>query len=453
MIRRATTLKEIRQALDPRPLEMVELSAFFEETSDARDLHLGRRHVIAGFLDRNEKVKVLFFGHGGTGKSTELTKLQEELAGKFLFVNLNVAKEVQPSQVTIENLLVLIVEAVARQCRENLTIDLNEKTLQAVYHWFSETFKTEDTTSGAEIKAGAGISTKDALWGKLLGVGASLTADIRSGSKTVHRTITKENKRLAELSHHCNLLISEACLSARSKSRELVLVVESLDKAPICVGEEVFIHNSGPLADLSCKCVFAAPIWLLCNPRASAIDAPFKKTILPMIKVRNVDGTPDNAGREVIKSILGKRMDLQQLVDGGGDGKAIGLAIDMTGGVLRHLFDVLLTAAATAEYALLRKRRAAPVIVEDDVRYALDQLKSDLIRRLGVLGLPEEYQKKDITTQSMLDRLREIVKAPCKLDSDQINLLLIEAHAVVEYNGSGWHAAHPLIAEYISSLP
>lgn len=450
MIRYATTMKGIKQALYPNPLEMDELPDFFEETTAARDPHLSRRYVMAQDLESDDNVKVLLFGHTGCGKSTELTKLQEEQEKRFCFINLNVQKEVQPSQVSIENLLVLIVEAVVRQSKERLGLELNEHTLKNIYEWFREAFDIKEDDLRYGLETGADASTKNTVWGRFLGLGAYLRADIKAGSHSIHRTITRENRRLTELSHQCNLLIKEGCIGAKKKDRQLVLIVENLDKTPIAVAEEIFIHNPAPLADLACKCIFTAPIWLLCNPRSTTLDAPFRRTTLPMIKVTDIKGNPCTEGRDVIKAMLRRRMDVASLVDGAEDGEAIELAIVKTGGVLRHLFDVLVTAAATTDYAVMQGRREDAVILKEDVRYGLDQLKSELVRRLGVVGLPEEYQKAKISTQDMLNHLRKLVKHPRRLDSDLVNLLLLEAHAVIEYNGEGWHAAHPLIAEYIS---
>jgi hypothetical protein len=33
-----------------------------------------------------------------------------------------------------------------------------------------------------------------------------------------------------------------------------------------------------------------------------------------------------------------------------------------------------------------------------------------------------------------------------------VNLLLLQSHALVEYNGEQWHRVHPLVAEHIEML-
>lgn len=51
-------------------------------------------------LQRGEPVRILFSGHTGCGKSTELNKLCEELAGSFFVVKVSTSKIVQPTDLT-----------------------------------------------------------------------------------------------------------------------------------------------------------------------------------------------------------------------------------------------------------------------------------------------------------------------------------------------------------------
>jgi hypothetical protein len=444
-IRYASDLNTVKIALSPAPLLLSELE-FFHETSDARDPRLVRRDQIFEHLQTESNTKILLTGHAGCGKSTELVKFQEEHRDKFAFVSFSLIEEAQLSHASIEAILVLIVEKLVREIYETLNLKLNEETLNAVHEWFSEAFEIKENDLKYTGQIGVGADTQNTLWGKLLGVGAYLKADIRTGSHTLHRSITKENRRLSELAYQCNLLIKDAGVAVRKElKRELVLIIEDLDKVELQAADEILIQNPAPIADLACKAIYTAPLWLLCTPRSNVLDSLFKKVNLPMIKVKEKNGEPCEQGRGALKEILRRRMDLDQLVEE----EALDLAIEQTGGVLRHLFDVLITAASTAKQGVLREARSEERILLADVRYGLDQLKSELVRRIGVFGLPKEYQSEQLTVENMYARLREIVGQPCKLQSDFINLLLMQAHAIIEYNGAGWHCIHPLIAEYL----
>lgn len=450
-LERATNLKEIMKSLQPSPLTLEDLPDFFEETSDARDPHLVRRDDVFDRLGTGDNVKILLTGHAGCGKSTELTKFQEEHGKEYAVVSFSLIEEAQLSQASIEVLLVLIVDTLVKYVGSVLNVKLSEDALKSVYDWFSEAFDIKEKDLRYEAEAGIDADTRATFWGRLLGVGGYIKADIKSGSNTLHRKITKENRRLSELAYYCGLVVKEARLSIREQlkpKRDLLLVIEDLDKVPIQAATEIFIQNPAPIAELPCKAIYTAPLSLLCSPRSTVLDPLFKKVTVPMIKTEEQDGRPSARGVKTLKDILARRMDLQLIEE-----NALDLAIQKTGGVLRHLFDALTTAASTASQAVRRGSRSREVIGESDVRYGLDQLRSELVRRIGVLGLPEEYRDASVTVEAMYDRLRELSKRPRRLESDPVSLLLLQAHAVIEYNGQGWHRVHPLIAEHLETRP
>lgn len=444
-MKRATTLAEIKRSLNPKPLKLEELDDFFVETSDVRDPHLSRRDEIYERLDIEPNTKVLLAGHAGSGKSTELVKFQAEHADRYAFVQISMIEDGEPGNATVEVLLVLIVEAVLRKM-DSRGIELSEKTLASVYGWFDETFQVKQKDLQYTGSIGGGIDSGSSIWGKLLGITAYLKADIKTGSGVLSKTITRENKRLPQLAHHCGLLIKEAQLALRNGNQELLLIIEDLDKVTVGEADEIFIENPAALANLPAKAIFTAPISLLCNPRAVVLEPHFVVETLPMIKVEEQNGKPYKAGQKVIENILGQRVDLEASIDR----RALKLGITKTGGVLRHLFLVLQQAATSAGQAIRRGKRENERITEADVRYGLNRLKSDLLRRIGVMGLPKEFE--GISTEDLYERLKELVGKPQRVASDKVNLLLLQSHALVEYNGEQWHRVHPLVAEHIEML-
>ena len=143
----------------------------------------------------------------------------------------------------------------------------------------------------------------------------------------------------------------------------------------------------------------------------------------------------------MITEILDQRVDLAQCIDT----DALELAIAKTGGVLRHLFTVLQQATTAASQSAVQSER----IAKAHVRYGLNRLKGDLLRRIGVMGLPEDFE--GITTAQLYERLDELTGQPQRVTSDRINLLLLQAHALIEYNGDQWHRVHPLVAEHVEA--
>lgn len=441
-MKRATTLAEIKRSLNPKPLKPEELDDFFVETSDARDPFLSRRDEIYERLDAEPNAKVLLAGHAGSGKSTELVKFQAEHHEDYVFVQLSMTEDGEIGNASVEVLLVLIVEAILRAMKTR-GVELSEQTLRSVHGWFDEAFQVKEVDLKYTGSVGGGIDSGESFWGKLLGITAFLKADIRTGSGVLSKTITRENKRLSQLAYQCGLIIKEAQLALRDRGQELLLITEDLDKVTVGEADDIFVENPAALANLPTKAIFTAPIFLLCNPRAVALESHFVVVTLPMIKVEDPKGKRDTHGWKVIEKILAQRVDLKEWVDR----KALMLAITKTGGVLRHLFLVLQQAATSAGQAVRRGKRQQKRITESDVRYGLNRLKSDLLRRIGVMGLPKEFE--GITTEHLYQRLEELAGKPQRVASDKVNLLLLQAHALIEYNGDQWHRVHPLVAEHI----
>ncbi|NJL28223.1 MAG: AAA family ATPase [Thermoanaerobaculia bacterium] len=436
------TLAELRRALDPKPLRLDQLDQYFVETGDARDAKVSRRHEIAERLAAGTSKKVLLAGHAGTGKSTELVKLRAEHKDRFTFVELSITTDGDPGKVNTEGLLVLIAEAVLRKTHD-LRINLDEAHLEKIYGWFEQTFVSRETSSSPSGELGGGIDLQDSFLGKLLGLTATLKVGIQTGSSVVSRKVREFEHRLPELTARCGELLKEAelALSAATGTR-LVLIVEDLDKVDVEPAGRLFIENPAPLAALPVRAVFTAPIFLWCNPRAGVLESHFDKVTMPMIKVANPNGKRYLPGWETVRDILAHRVDLSACIED----KALDLAIAKTAGVLRHLFSVLNLAALAAEQDFKRGYREQERINKSDVRYGLDRLKIELIQKIGVMGLPDEF--KDIETPDLYHRLEEL-KAPKLADSDRINLLLMQAQALLEYNGKGWHRVHPLVLEHL----
>lgn len=447
---RATDLAKIQIACDPRPLTPEELPEFFVETAPARDPRSNRRFELAADLsDETEHTKVLLAGHGGSGKSTELNKFCQDHRERFFAVPFSMSREATLASITIEDLLVLVVERVLAAVNDaGLGSGLSDTTLGNVYAWFSEAFEQRETTRDSTLEAGAKAGAEESLLAKLLGLTAWIKADIRAGARVLRQTITKENRRLGELSHRCAEVLKEVTLALASgrPRRQLLIIVEDLDKASIADAERLFFDEPGPLADLPCKAVYTIPIFLTCSPRIQSLDPRFRVHTLPMIKVAGRDGAPDERGLATMREMLGRRVDLALI-----EADALDEAILKTGGVPRDLFAVMTSAASVAQQARERGERQEERILKEDVRYGLNRRKSYLLRGISVAGLPKDYGQ--ITVDQLYERLGQFGDQPIlNAKSDPVNLALMQAHALLEYNGERWYRVHPLVIEHIGTL-
>lgn len=443
----AMTLKEVKKALDPRPLRLDELDDLFVETSEARDPVINRRREIADRLAETEAVKILLAGHPGSGKSTELVKLRSEINARFAVAQLSVIEDGDPGNNTVEVVLVLIVEAVLKALAE-LDIEIPNERMRPIEQWFAKTFEVDESKLDFSGDLGGGLDAKRSVWAKMLGLTAVLKADIRAGSARLRKTVREQEHRLGELAKRCRELVQDAQLELYARGRELLLIVEDLDKAQIDEATDLFINNPIPLASLPAKAIFTAPIFLFSNTRVGIVESYFNVEFIPMIKIEDRNRKRFGVGWQIIERILAERIDLES---GLVARNAIELAIKKTGGVLRHLFQALHYAAIAADQAVQSKRRKAERITQKDVRYGLNRVRSNLVRRIGTVGLPKEFR--NITTEHLYQRLHQLRGKSDRVESDDVNLLLLQAHALVEYNGDVWHRIHPLVEEHLEEIP
>ena len=103
--------------------------------------------------------------------------------------------------------------------------------------------------------------------------------------------------------------------------------------------------------------------------------------------------------------------------------------IEKTGGSLRDLFSAISDASTRA------RRRKAAVINIEDASIALDNLESDLTRRIEVKDYPFLI--------SIINGNRRNIENREKL------LEMLTANVVMEYNRERWHNVHPLIKDFL----
>jgi hypothetical protein len=68
--------------------------------------------------DKRDPVKVLFTGHRGSGKSTELNKLATMLEDKFFIVRFSILRTLNPQDMTYVDLLLALATSLFKQATD-----------------------------------------------------------------------------------------------------------------------------------------------------------------------------------------------------------------------------------------------------------------------------------------------------------------------------------------------
>jgi len=442
----ATKLREIRNLCHPRPLKNGELNTLYVETEAARDPNCDVRQSIKSILDDAPATnRILVYGHRGCGKSTELALLAKELGDGWLCVSFSVLDELPPIGVHAEEVLFAIAHQLVESAKAAQLDSLEQdERLKKVGDWFKSITTTAESARDAQLELGAGVKAGTGGW--LLGLAdifAKFSSDIKFRSSTQTSIIEAVRKRPGDLIQQINRLLESVQEALGMQKKRLLIIVEDLDKLSIADARGVFIENSNLLTGIQANIIYTIPIFTFYSPDASAMKAAFDHDFsLPMIKVLNPDGSRAK-GFDIMKQIVHRRVDKSAIQE-----DALELLIEKTGGVLRHVFEVLQTATSMTS---LRE----PPIKRKHIEYALGRLKAEMGTQIA---LPRDQKVEGVDKVEQLydklvfctERLRE--GKPCPPTGEPVVQVLLQSCALVEYNGTRWLGVHPLVIEFLKDL-
>jgi hypothetical protein len=436
---KAATLRDIRRVCGLGPLKTPkDLAQYWVNTDGARTAQFSLRNRIRKTLEDEHDVRMLVYGHGGSGKSTELAKLVEELGGGYCPVRFSILDEMNLLAAQAEDLLLVLAERLLHQAQDG-GLTLREDMLKPVHDYFASV--TNSTTRGREagVAASAETSAGTGFFGPLLKILGAIKGEVKLNVHSTETVVAALRKRPADLLQQVNIVINTV-RQAIPGDRRLLIIIEDLDKLDIAQARRVFLENANLLAGIVADIIYTIPLPTFHSPDANILRSHFHPFGLAMIKIAE----PDNqrtAGFEVVKEIVCHRVEPSAIQP-----DALDLLIEKTGGVLQHVFEVLRNAALldTADIPLTK----------DHIAEALKYKRSEF---WSEITLPSSKPEGVNTVDELYDRLAEYAKRqlqgeknPPKVDT--INQILLRSCALVEYNGERWYGVHPLVIDNLREL-
>ncbi len=436
---KAQNLQEIRVVCRPEPLAGDQLDAFFVETDLARDPNQRTREQLMAALDVEKDMRLLFYGHGGCGKSTELNMLKKELGNRFLIVGFSALDEMNYISARAEDLILVITERILKTARE-ARLEVDDKLIEPVLKYFSET--TTRTQKGKVFGAGADVGAGGKLsLLTLLNLFTKLQAEIKLEARSEKTTVARLRKSPADLLAQANNVI-HAVQTALPEDQRLLIIVEDLDKLDLKQAYEMFVNNVRLLTGVNTSIIYTIPVFLFHSPDVNAFRHHFDDAISqPMINVMNPSNQKE-PGFETVRKIILARIEKNLIHD-----DALDLLVEKTGGVLRHAFEALHIAS--------RVSTAAAPLTADHIQYGLGRLKKEFWSQIAlpmepIPGAPESVvELYDRLTQYALDQKKGAKTIPM---ADATNQVLLRSCALVEYNGEGWFGVHPLVIDNLKRM-
>jgi hypothetical protein len=446
----ATSLADVYKTLSPEPLmTSPEIEAFYRggindvrggDKVDQMALGLGRSW-------RANFYKAFLGGHPGVGKSTEMTRLVEQVRGQFRAIRFQVTKDLDPGSFKPFDVLLLMmiraVEETAKLVSEGgAGKSLPEGLLQQVIEWFAreETTLTRSVKTGVEGSAGIGPPANSLLH-KVIGLFATVKGEIKYAADRSKEIIEYRLKRVSDLIDLVNKLLNECNHVLREATNcEWLFIGEEFDKLgiPVSLVEDFFLNYANIFGDIQAHVIFTIPIVLVYSERATQLPCPVERRhILPDTPVFDRDHKECKEGRAALREILVARVSPKLFGP-----SQMNRFIVASGGNQRDLFTMV---SQAADFSLLQ-HPVREKIGKAEADRAINQLRTDYTRKLGV----GPYDPAQLTYAQKADRLVAVYKRDPGHDiPDPVLYSLLNARAVQEFNGERWFGVHPLVVDVL----
>ena len=243
----------------------------------------------------------LFTGHIGSGKSTELFRLKDELEQQgFYVVYFESSRDLDMADIDITDILLTIVRQVSTSL-EAIDIHLRPGYFATLFEEVADFLQMPlDLSLGAELSLGIGkITAKTREAPKLR---SQLRQYLEPRASSILQSINEE-------------ILARANEQLKQRGNKgLVLIVDNLDRVdarPMPSGrsqqEYLFIDRGESLRKLNCHVVYTIPSALMFSNGYEALKnrlgGGIAPKVLPMVSVQNRDGSDNEQGMQLMRQM------------------------------------------------------------------------------------------------------------------------------------------------------
>jgi len=436
---RASNLKAAFRVCDVAPLAPTDISRYYVDLSKVRKTEaIENINTRLDFLEPAEFCSLLFTGHRGCGKSTELKRIQQKWESEFRVIYIEADKELDILDVEYTDLYLVLIKKVADELN-GLELNFDSRLLNNFESWFKEiTQETEQTVERSvsiDANAEVGINNINPIpfipipfISKLLG---KILAQIKGADKqrkTIRQNLQKD---LGRLKADINLLLGDAFVKLRENYREyqkgFLIIFDNLDRVPPNVAKHLFCDYAAQLKSLECTIIYTAPISIVYseNNLSNSFDIP---NIVPMVNI--YEYTPDNDnlnhnqdGLAAISNVIEQRVDVDAVFE---SRQLLTELAQASGGHIRQLMQIASQAFLTSA------TRGHSKVNADDINYAIKQEQFNFERSISLdkyFALAAVCVNKDVP-------------------KDDIGRLMLFNLWVLEYNGKNrWNYVNPVVRQ------
>ena len=421
-------LKSIYAAFNPAPLKpgdqglYVNLDKVRGDTGIVR--HLDRKIRLA-----DQPTCQVLTGHRGSGKSTELWRLQHVLqepdaeGNRYFVVMVQADDHMDRNDVDFPEVLIAIIRQLADDLRERLGIELKPGYFADRWERVKKVLGTEVSFDKLDLAAGM----------------AKLSATIKNSPDArleVRKLLDPDTDNWLTAA---NDVIGKAKQELQAKDyKDLVIIVDDLDKmitrthksAGCTTTEYLFVHRAAQLTAFECHVVYTLPLELAYSHHEQTIEDRYGGAV-PVIPMTKIATPPPNsrahkAGMDCFRDIIKARLDGVGATHGElFEKKSVETElIKLSGGQPTELMTLVREAIITDDLPI--KSRALRRCREDTLRTYRRQLR------------PEHWP--------ILKEVRSTGQVTRSTKNEQPLRELLESRALLLYrNDEEWYALHPAV--------
>ena len=359
---------------------------------------------------------ILFFGHIGIGKTTELRRyaLQLNASRRFYVVEVDVLAKLDRNNLQYTEVLMAMAETLLERLHGDGFV-LGAEALEPLQRWFGNVVETKATTKelSAELKTvaegGGGIPG-------LIKLLATFTAAFKTGSsqKSEWRREIRNDFTSLALAFNTLIRLAEAQLARKGRAEQLLFLIDGTDKMRGEDTQQFFVQDAEQLLAIKTLVIYTAPLHLKYDGRLGGkLDADI---VLPMMKLYERDGGRFEAGWSTMRRLLLLRADRCLFASDA----EVDRLVEFSGGHPRELLRLLKLCCELAE-----DRIDASV-----VQTAIEKLAADYRYFLK----PADYAL-----------LKTIDSNPVDGGNDEQAQELLHRLALLQYNDGTWRRSHPVV--------
>lgn len=323
----------------------------------------------------SQTLKLFLSGHRGTGKTTELLKLKNEIDETTCFFSVFCDlsdEELDVNNIDFIDIIILILEKLTKTL-DDKKIDIPKANIEPFYDWYeqriTEINNQTDESASIEVEGKAGID----LFSLFSLV--SKTKGKLSGSNSTKETIRKVFKnKFSDFSLKFNefILDIKGYLLKNEISKDLLFIIDGFEKiGSLEDRKKILIDNSNKFVEIKANMIITLPIELFSE--VSRLKEFASHISFPLISL-------DNNSKERFKEFIYKRIE-KSLFD---SEQTVEKIIYYGAGSPRETLKIILEAYVQAEGEIidLKSVQDAQKSISEELMKYLDEKEISLLKQV-----------------------------------------------------------------------